>query len=288
MSDTLVKRLLERGIDLAAPDGTCRFTVYSHGPEHVSALVAARQQQTAQLRASCLMVTRGNVRLLRHSVECYRRQTHASRELIVVTDAAAAPAVDAYLKQTSVPNAMTVGVEAAPSLTLGDLRNIATARASGDVLFQWDDDDLFDPRRIEAAVAVLKQSGAAAAFLTRWLVWWPRRKVAVISNRRLWEGSMAVWREFAPVYPSIARGEDSAGAHFIAGHHPIALMDAPCHYIYAVTGENTWDTGHFELMIEKGERVFRDAEFDALNRLLALRVPVLDYERQLRDGLPIA
>ncbi len=227
------------------------------------------------------MVTRGNLRLLKYSVQCYRQQTYPNRELVVVTDAAVAASVEGFLRQGGVPNLDLVGVAPSPRLTLGDRRNIAMRRARGDIFVQWDDDDLFDPRRIAAAVATLQQTKAAAAFLMRWLVWWPRRSVAAISHRRLWEGSMAVWRDHAPVYPALPQGEDTKAVELLAHNHLIALMDVPCHYIYSVTGQNTWPPAHFEYMIAKAECVFQDADFHELNRILSARVPVLEYAADL-------
>ena len=73
-------------------------------------------------------------------------------------------------------------------LTLGDDRDLATARARGAILIGWDNDDLSDPRQIETYVNIMRQTGAAAAFLSRWLMWWPQRKVAAILERKAWEG----------------------------------------------------------------------------------------------------
>lgn len=227
------------------------------------------------------MVTRGDVRLLKYSIGCYARQTHAARELVVVTDNAAAIAgIEAVVARTGAPavNIHLVGCK----LPLGDLRNIAIARSSGDIVMQWDDDDLYDPARIESTVAAMTQAESGAAVLDRWLTWWPARRLAGISMRYWWEGSLAVRRRHAPVYPSLPRGEDSLAMKHLAETASIAVIGAPFLYLYVVTGQNTWDTRHFETMFAQNDCLFEGAEFDVFNSWVADRLPVAEYAEELR------
>ena len=135
---------------------------------------------------SCLMMTRGNLELMKYSLACYQRQVYAHRELVVVAEPEAGEKVSAFIRSQKALNATVFF--APPGLTLGDHRNLATARARGEILIGWDDDNLSDPQRIETTVNIMRQTGVAAAFLSRLLIWWPRRKVAAISGRRVWEG----------------------------------------------------------------------------------------------------
>ena len=105
-------------------------------------------------RVSCLMVTRGDVQLLSYSLVCYLNQDYPHRELLIVTDNVT-PALRALAERHAAQNVKLVTVPA--GLTLGDLRNFAAARAAGDVICQWDDDDLYDPARLSASVHVLLQ-----------------------------------------------------------------------------------------------------------------------------------
>src|SRR5262249_20091427 len=147
---------------------------------------------------SCLMVTRGNIDLMRYSLGCYQRQTYPHRELVVVAEHEAGEKVQAFFRSEGVLNVRVF--VAPPGLTLGDHRNLAAARATGAILVNWDDDDLSDPLRLAIAVRVLHETGAAAAFLSRVLIWWPQRKIAAISMSRAWEGSIAVRRTNMPIY----------------------------------------------------------------------------------------
>jgi hypothetical protein len=143
---------------------------------------------------------------------------------------------------------------------------------------QWDDDDLYDPLRITLAMAVLIQSPQnAAALLGRVLLWWPERKLLAISPSRLWEGSMAVWREHWPAYPSLRRGEDTVAVKYLSATHPIAVYESPLIYVYTVHGRNTWDNDHFAYLFEQSTCVFSGGEYDKMIEMLAPRLPIREY-----------
>lgn len=185
------------------------------------------------------------------------------------------------MKSSGIPGVIVTGAEA--SLTLGDLRNMTLARAQGDILMTWDDDDLHDPLRIETSVSALLQTHAAAVFLSRLLIWWPHRNIAAISNRYLWEGSIAIWREYMCAYPALSRNEDAVVSDFITMNHPVAEIDAPHLYVYTITGQNTWDAQHFERMIQNADCVFEGTDFSELTTLLSKRLPIFEYQAQLQQ-----
>jgi len=239
-----------------------------------SPVMLAPRMQTDPL-VSCMMMTRGNINLMSYSLACYQRQTYANRELVVMAEPEAGDKVRAFIAQQEILN---VTVFVAPSgLTIGDHRNLATARASGAIIATWDDDDLSDPRRLDITVQVLRQTGAAAAFLSRLLIWWPQRKVAAILRRRLWEESMAAWRTYMPIYAPLQRGGDSVAINRFIGTHCVAQVDCPLLYVYAVTGRNLWGAAHFEGILSTADCVFEGDHFDALNEHLSNRLPVLRY-----------
>ena len=228
------------------------------------------------------MVTRGNIELMRYSLACYRRQSYANRELVVVTEPESGEKVRAFITSQ---NDLNVAIFEAPSgLTLGDHRNLAAARARGAILATWDDDDLSDPIRLEVAVRVLRETGAAAMFISRLLVWWPRRKVAAISQRRFWEQSIAAWRNQMPIYAALSRREDSAVITPFSSTHFVATVDCPFLYVYTITDQNTWGIAHFEEIISHAECVFEGDQFDELNELLSDRLPLLKYSELLQQA----
>jgi glycosyltransferase involved in cell wall biosynthesis len=274
---SVIDKLQHAGVDICFDKQKINFNLYKRDTEPGSQHESLSPTDTPLV--SCLMVTRGNIQLLRYSLECYRRQTYQNRELVVVTDSQHVERVENFIKLSGIPNVTVVRADA--SLTLGDLRNMTVARAQGDILMQWDDDDLNDQLRIEIFVSTLIETGAAAVFLSRWLIWWPHRNIAAISNRRLWEGSIAIWREYMCVYPAMSRGEDTAALEFLTKNHLIVEIDAPHLYVYAITGQNTWNTEHFEGMIQNADCVFEGDEYFDLCTLLSNRLPIFEYHEYL-------
>jgi hypothetical protein len=230
---------------------------------------------------SCLMVTRGNTGLLRFSAECYAHQTWARRELVVVTQADHT-AVEDLLASLNLKNFSVT--KASADLTLGDLRNMAVARARGEILMQWDDDDLYDPERIRSAVLLLRKTAAGGAFLSRLLIWWPQRRFFVLSALRLWEGSIAVRNTQVRPFPALGRGEDYVAAQALAHGCPIVLLHAPLQYIYVISGQNTCNSDHFDKLVGDAAVRFEGEDYDQLIGLLNRRVPILRYGSYLEQA----
>jgi glycosyltransferase involved in cell wall biosynthesis len=245
---------------------------------------AYRNKSGGDPLVSCIMVTRGVIPILRHSVECYRRQTYAERELIVVCDNHAEE-VERYFRSINCKNAKVVRVPAGIGLTLGDLRNIGISRAQGQLIAQWDDDDLSDPNRLAIAVRVLcdKEIDVAGVFLSSWVFWWPARRLICISTERAWEGTMVAWRGSVPVYPAQRTGEDTFIVDHMSRAEPIALLrEVPWLYVYACTGRNSFDENHFEHLLAKfTKKMFRDQDYADAVQQLEQRIPILEYAADL-------
>jgi glycosyltransferase involved in cell wall biosynthesis len=229
---------------------------------------------------TCVMITRGVVPILRHSAECFRRQSYVNRELVVVYDQHA-DKVEDFFRSGDYNNVRLVRVE--DRFVLGNLRNIGISHSSGEIIAQWDDDDLHDPDRLKHSVDVLlKCKRVAAAFLSRCLIWWPARKLIFISPRNVWEGSMVAWRRTLPVYAALGRSEDRFVSHHLHDAHALTLIRSPSLYIYTVHGRNIWGEGHFESFLRQAKMVFQDREYDRALDHLRRRVPIHEYEEDIR------
>ena len=274
---SVLSRLQSVGVKLCSDISEINCNVFEPTPGYSPAPPALITQATPLV--SCLMMTRGHIELMKYSFACYQRQTYAHRELVIVAEPDAGEKVRAFVASQEALNVRVF--VAPPGLTIGDHRNLAAARAHGAILVGWDDDDLSDPRRLDIAVHILRQSGAAAAFLSRLLIWWPQRRLAAISHRKIWEGTIAAWRNYMPIYAPLPRGGDTVAKNGFVNTHRVAQYDCPLAYVYAVTGRNTWNATHFELFLSSAECVFEGDEFDELNKLLSDRLPVLDYAAML-------
>ena len=234
--------------------------------------------EKVQPLVSCLMVTRGELQILRHSVDCYLKQDYPSRELVVVSENVT-PELERFF--AGFPDTGIRLVKAVDGLSLGELRNISVEQARGPLICQWDDDDLHDPRRISTSVKVLLASNASAAFLSRWLIWWPARKLMALSHQRAWEGSMVAFKDRVPAYPALPRYEDTVVLKTLTRDNPIAVLEMPWLYCYTVTGENTWNEEHFEQMVRDAPRVFSGDGYENSVDRLARRIPIRQYAETL-------
>lgn len=238
---------------------------------------------------SCLMVTRGRGGLLKFAIEGFARQTYPNRELVVVCDSPALPQDDPLeraIRDAECPNIRLIRVEAASpsgsqpgSLTLGELRNIAVDQAAGRYVCQWDDDDLYDPCRLEMQQRVLAAAGAQACLLGRWMIWWPAEDRLVVSPERDWEGSLLCEKAVMPRYPALRRGEDTPVVKQLRRSARVVRMDLPRLYTYVIHGGNTFNAPHFEVHWQTATARFDGGRCRAVLEEMGKRLPVEAYRR---------
>lgn len=229
----------------------------------------AREAATpAQPKVSCLMVTSfapARREFLAQSLECYARQTYANRELVVVGDC---EGDDQRLLTETVARlgrSDTRVVLSPERHTLGALRNMSVAHATGEFVCQWDDDDLFHPRRIERQIAPLLAGGAHASLIgAHFSYFQPQRRMVVVDWRTTLvgghPGTLTMRRALSVRYPedgsASLRGEDSVLFHQLRRQKiPIAVLhDEPELFVYRFHGENTWDHEHHDGMVSRHGR----------------------------------
>jgi len=224
---------------------------------------------------SCLMVTRGRLFPSRFAVECFRRQSYANRELVLVCDAPGSE-IEQHCRTLADPRIRIVYSET-PDASLGELRNLSLRAAQGEWVCQWDDDDLYHPQRLELGMALAWSMQADALFLSRWMLWSPAARRIGISGAREWEGSMLARKEKVPAYPAQARGEDTAVAQTIIATQRILLLDAPWLYTYVQTGANTWTDIHFAAIWNAASHVAAEGQYDEALAAAAKSGPHAEY-----------
>ncbi len=214
---------------------------------------------------TCLMVTQPTPTRLPHlkkSIAAYIAQTHQAKYLVIIIDPTAPlPAADftAIVGSFNRPDIQII--PAKTSATLGRLRNIAHEVATGDVICQWDDDDLHHPTRLATQCAALVESGKPAICLQDVLQYVPATGAMYWTN---WcatptgahPGTLMAWRDAAIRYPETgeeaARGEDLAAILACKNRGALAcLPDAPHLFLYVSHGANTWSAAHHAMLIER-------------------------------------
>ena len=224
---------------------------------------------------SCLMVTRGRRRQVALAIDCFLAQTYLNSELIIVDDdpnselaSLIATIGSSKIRHVHLPDR---------DQTLGALRNIALEHALGEYICQWDDDDLYDPVRLEVQWQTLYNTGGQASVLARWMIWWPHLQKLALSCYRDWEGSLLCERSLMPRYPDISQGEDSVILEQLRQSVRLVRVDMPRLYIYVAHGANTFQSDHFEFHWQQSTSRWQGEDTARLERELNRRVPLLSY-----------
>lgn len=226
---------------------------------------------------SCLMVTRGRVGLARFAIDSFLRQTYPNRELVILDDGPE----DGLARLVAGLRRPEIRLIRLPDqrLPLGRLRNMAVEQAAGEYVCQWDDDDLYDPQRLEYQYLVLKHAGAHACLLSRWMIWWPTGDRLAVSCEREWEGSLLCEKAVMPRYPHLRRGEDTPVVEQLLRSLRVVRMDLPRLYTYVVHGNNTFDAAHFETNWRAASVRYTGERYRALLEELGKRLPLDAYRR---------
>lgn len=244
---------------------------------------------------SCLMVTKGGdggrTGMLALAIDSFARQSWQNKELVIVCDAATrdgdgpeAPldALDAMIRAAGRTDIRLVRVDG-PGRALGELRNIAVDSAKGRYVCQWDDDDLYDPMRLEVQHMALARTGAHACLLGRWMIWWPGRQKLAVSCERYWEGSLLCEKAVMPRYPHLRRGEDTPLVDQLRQTVRVVRLDMPRLYTYVVHGANTFATDHFDEHWQVATSRFTGDRYESVLREMAKRLPIDAVRRQAAE-----
>jgi glycosyltransferase involved in cell wall biosynthesis len=210
-------------------------------------------------KISCLTVTGWRLVLLKQSIRCFLDQTYPNKELVIVTDADEPyrSAVNDYVKQLNVPGIRLICLEG--KYNLGTLRNRAIEAAEGELIMQWDDDDLYHPRRIQLQYDCWIKERAQACLLTDqlsffgsdgemfWVDWVPYYRDS--PARQVFPGSILAVKDARFRYPESgqysAQGEDTVflGQYIDSGK--IARLSGQGYiYVYRYHGGNTFRAEH--------------------------------------------
>jgi glycosyltransferase involved in cell wall biosynthesis len=147
--------------------------------------------------------------------------------------------------------------------TLGMLRNISMEAAGGDIICQWDDDDVYHPERLATQVECMLQQQGKACFFTdqlshfsssnklHWVDWSSRGKRTSIIP-----GTVMMFKDARFRYPEAGpfakAGEDMVFLRKIMMSLKIArLSNRGYLYVYTFHGKNTYQLKHHQGLIKE-------------------------------------
>ena len=257
---------------------------YENGPNYIKSLrrdargtgdplkYSREKTQQAQSRlplVSCLCVTRNRVPQLKQSITCFKNQNYPKKELVIVCDEDDSETIS-FLESIADNQIRHIVVPVTENHTLGYLRNLSIRESQGEYFCQWDDDDIFDPRRISRQLSCARQHSKAACFLSRWLILSEKEKKLYRSNARIWEGSILCKRDFLKgenFYGEQSRGEEAPLIRRLLASDQAAMLDDPELYLYRYSGENTWGSKHFQKILNFSTALGEDDYQKAIKRV---------------------
>lgn len=201
-------------------------------------------------KITCICVTKNRVEALKKAIDCFRAQTYANKEMLIVYDRADI-ATDLFVKELNVSNIIGYQYNHDDNLlTLGDVRNIAIQQASGEFFCIWDDDDWYHKSRLSLQMKYLKESGKKASVLLYLLLYDQVNGRAYVSLPRPWEATVLCHKNYAlnhkVFYSSHQIEEDRSFIRRLVDLDALCPVIQPQLYVYNYTGRNTWGEAHFE------------------------------------------
>lgn len=197
---------------------------------------------------SALCVTIRRTKFLKHSIDDFLAQTYPNKELIIVyddDDLETSGFAQEFVNQSNHPE---VKFHKVPhKWNLGQIRNHSVQLANGEFVTQWDDDDRYDPMRIEIQLKASFMNKMNAILLKRWHIinTANNNKYMSQSRRPGWEGSILSPKKYLLKYKygegrkKGTQGEDSDCIDQLEDHRLISTIDVPDLYTYYLHDKNT-------------------------------------------------
>jgi glycosyltransferase involved in cell wall biosynthesis len=216
---------------------------------------------------TCVCATKNRPDLLKRSIDCYVRQTYPNKRLVIVSqsDEDSNKIISQHLKSLNREDILFV--EAPAMLTLGAMRNVSVELATGEIVCQWDDDDVYHPLRLTTQYkALISDSRNVASLYSEFLkyfcnshevYWCDWSKEHEYSHRFLcgsimfYKSLFHLWENFYPERGSQScREEDLHVLEKLTSKGSIAPVTAGNQYIYVYHGVNTYDLDHHKLTLD--------------------------------------
>lgn len=210
-------------------------------------------------KISCLMVTKDSNRFdfFKKSYKSFEIQTYNNKELIIISgEKEYYNKLKKYIKNKNVK--LYFSNEKKLNLKLGDLRNLSVEKSSGDILVNWDDDDISHPERLQIQYNFLIENKLDACFFEDQFHYF------YDSNELFWvkwlndyiPGTLMCLRKCHEKYkhPSCSLSEDHELKLNLLNDFKIdSLKEKGYLYLYTYTGYNVFDRNHHYNIIVNGK-----------------------------------
>jgi glycosyltransferase involved in cell wall biosynthesis len=217
------------------------------------------------INVGCLMLTLAvpdRLPFAKRSIDDYCRQTLANKVLFLIINGGTESVQKELREYAESLGRDDIRVFTLPAgMNLGQLRNYSLKIAAGDVLCQWDDDDLYHPDRLEKQLARLVEGSFEAVYLQEIMQYFPFAKTLYWTNWRGTEagghpGTLMFRREVLVKYPTQGGeahlGEDLQVARDLIARGKVGYLAGMPHlFVYVSHGKNSWHDGHHQMLADK-------------------------------------
>jgi len=193
---------------------------------------------------SCFCLTYGRPRLLEEAIHSFLQQDYAGpKEMIVLND------YSGQILELDHPQVQVINLPKR-FRTLGEKMNAAVALASHDLLFTWDDDDIYLPHRLSFSVAAFDPGKGFFNSATGWL-WSNDNLSGPIGNRfhaaSCWSRALfdAIGGYAADGSGTDAIFEGQLAARFPGSIAPFAVTPEEVYYVYRWGGTGSYHLSGF-------------------------------------------
>jgi len=225
--------------------------------------------------------------MLQKSITAYQKQTHPSRELVILIENLphlrfGYELVQSYIDSLNDDSIRLITLT--KEHTLGELRNLNLLEAKGDLICQWDDDDMYHPKRLAEQYDCLSISGQDANILSEVLLFDLPSKNLFYTNWKSspiqgFPGSLLAKKMSMPSYPEQGEqarlGEDAVVVHQLLIKNRLStLPDKGYIYAYLFHNHNSWPQAHFNMLIDK--LAISKGLLDKKEAIILSQLPFLD------------
>lgn len=217
------------------------------------------------LKISCVTVTKGRLELLQKSVQCYINQTYPNKELVVLSQAENNESIREWLM--SLNRTDIIFAEAPSDTCLGEMRNTSIELAHGDIICQWDDDDLYHSDRVSYQYQTMMASSEfSGSCYTNFLKYFKEDQTMYWCDwlgesgfRKFLCGAIMFHKKYYHLYGGYFYPEEGQQCHVeedlnvlqkLIAHGPIACALKGHHYVYVYHGSNTYEIDHHKLTLD--------------------------------------
>ncbi|QNK63801.1 glycosyltransferase [Pedobacter sp. PAMC26386] len=207
---------------------------------------------------SCICITSNKAKQLEKAMDCFTTQNYPNKELVISYPNNDLLSKEVVKHRQQDETLKIMQIERAEKESLGNARNHAIAKCSGDYVCLWDDENWYHPSRLTYQFNSMQIVGQRyqASVLSRIFLFDARLKKAYVSFPYNWYRTMLCRKEILlqNQNTNAYRTEDTHLITFLSGRKLLyQIDDTPFLYVYIYHGTNTWDHKYFEYFVNKSE-----------------------------------